>query len=291
MTHATLATVQLAVLTLFFALMAAEMLLVFATKRGCYSWYESLATLGIKAGEKTMLAVFAVSTVPLELWLWSHRLLDLPQGGLIYWLALFLGVDFCYYWNHRMSHKVAWMWAAHSVHHSAVEINMLANFRVSAINFLAGNFLFFLPLTVIGFHPLAIATVFSACLLHQAWVHTELVDRMSWLEHVLNTPSNHRVHHSTQPAHIDRNYAGVLVIWDKLFGTYVAEGERIRDFGIVGAAATINPLRIVFSPWLDLFCRTAAAPGVLPRLRVLFGPPDSPAPARHDTPSGQEAAT
>jgi hypothetical protein len=90
---------------------------------------------------------------------------------------------------------------------------------------------------------------------------------------VINTPSNHRVHHSMQPEHIDKNYAGVLVLWDKLFGTYVPEADRIREFGIAGAPATRNPVRIVMSPWFGLFRRAAASRGVLPRLRVLFGPP------------------
>jgi sterol desaturase/sphingolipid hydroxylase (fatty acid hydroxylase superfamily) len=149
--------------------------------------------------------------------------LDAPSGGRV-WVAGLVAYDFCYYWHHRLGHESAIFWASHVVHHQSQEFNLSTALRQTSSGALLG-WVFYLPMAVIGFPPQVFAAAALIDLLYQYWIHTEHVGRLGWLDHVLATPSNHRVHHAVNDGYIDRNYGGILIVWDRLFGSFVEERQ------------------------------------------------------------------
>ncbi|MBZ0245777.1 MAG: sterol desaturase family protein [Cyclobacteriaceae bacterium] len=147
------------------------------------------------------------------------------EKGWIYWISLFLLVDFAYYWAHRMSHEVNLFWGGHVVHHQSEDYNLSVALRQSSLQ-IVWTFAFNLPLALIGFETLDFALVAALNTLYQFWIHTETIKKLGFLEYFLNTPSHHRVHHGRDPKYIDKNHAGSLIIWDKMFGTFQAEEEK-----------------------------------------------------------------
>ena len=142
------------------------------------------------------------------------------------WLILLFAEDFCYYWFHRISHESRLFWASHVVHHSSQKYNLSTALRQTWSGSFY-TFIFWLPLVLIGFHPVMVLVQMSISLIYQYWIHTELIDKMpKWFEAIFNTPSHHRVHHATNPQYLDRNHAGVFIIWDRLFGTFELEVEK-----------------------------------------------------------------
>lgn len=205
--------------------------------------------------------------------LYQHRLFEIPaSGGSL--LLLVVLQDFFYYWFHRGSHRIRWMWASHVTHHSSETMNLATALRQSLTYPLSGMWLFWLPLAWIGFQPETVVLVVAISLAYQFFVHTESIRKLpGWVEAVFNTPSHHRVHHARNAQYIDRNYAGVLIIWDRLFGTYVAETEA-PEYGIVRQINSKNPLVMMFHEWRDMF-RDLARPGSLwLRLKHLWAPPE-----------------
>ena len=164
------------------------------------------------------------------------------------WLALFILDDFCYYWFHRLSHRFSFFWASHSVHHSSLRFNLSVGFRQTWFPFYA--FIFWLPLAFIGFDPLMILIMQMLSLALQGLLHTEAVRSYGVLDRFLNSPSHHRVHHGQQTKYVDRNFGAVLIVWDKLFGTFQKEEEQ-PIYG-TGARLTYNPFRVALDPFLDL---------------------------------------
>ncbi|WP_281212867.1 sterol desaturase family protein [Shewanella insulae] len=211
----------------------------------------------------------------LYLWAFDWRLLDI-QMGLGSFIALIIAQDFCYYWFHRASHRVRWMWAAHVAHHSSERMNFSTAFRQSLMYPFAGMWLFWLPLVVVGFDPKWVVFAVLLNLGLQFFVHTQAIKTLGPLEWVFNTPSHHRVHHGRNPQYIDKNYAGVLIIWDRLFGTYVKEEETV-EYGITKPVNSFNPLVVTFSEWRDMF-REALAPelSLKQRLALMLAPPAAP---------------
>jgi len=189
-------------------------------------------------------------------------------------VALFFAVEFAYYWLHRMSHEIRWMWAQHSVHHSARQITLSVAYRLGWTNLISGPWLFLIPVCWIGFDPRSVALMFAANLIYQFWLHTEAVPKLGPLEWILNTPSHHRVHHAVNPEYLDRNYGGVLIIWDRLFGTFAAEqAGKPREYGLVRQIGTLNPFRIVIAEWLVLARDLRRARNLREAFGYLFGPP------------------
>jgi sterol desaturase/sphingolipid hydroxylase (fatty acid hydroxylase superfamily) len=184
--------------------------------------------------------------------------LDLGHGW-VAWLVALVGIDLCYYWDHRAGHQIRLLWASHVVHHSSERYNLSTALRQTW----TGEYtvLFFLPVALLGVPVELVLASWSINLLYQFWIHTEAIDKL-WapLEWVLNTPSHHRVHHGTQPQYLDRNYGGILIVWDRLFGSFEPEGERVR-YGLTTNIATHNPLRVAtheyVALWRDL--RTAGS--------------------------------
>ncbi len=168
------------------------------------------------------------------------------------WVILLFADDFCYYWHHRISHESRFFWASHIVHHSSKKYNLSTALRQTWSGSFY-TFIFWIPLVLIGFHPVMILVQMSISLIYQYWIHTELIDRTpKWFEAIFNTPSHHRVHHATNAQYLDRNHAGIFIIWDKLFGTFELESEK-PIYGLVKNIETYNPAKIAFIEWYNMF--------------------------------------
>jgi alkylglycerol monooxygenase len=178
------------------------------------------------------------------------RILDLESTNPLVWVCCFLAVDLAYYWFHRLSHEINFLWAAHVVHHQSEEYNLSVALRQSALQPYFGS-VFYWPLALIGF-PIEVFLVCSSVgTIYQFWLHTQLINRLGALEAVLVTPSHHRVHHGRNPIYIDRNHGGTFIIWDKLFGTFQAEEEKVV-YGITKPLESWNPIWANLHYWADL---------------------------------------
>jgi sterol desaturase/sphingolipid hydroxylase (fatty acid hydroxylase superfamily) len=200
--------------------------------------------------------------------------IDFALGNPLALAGLFIGSEFLYYWQHRASHRIRWMWATHAVHHSTTRLNLTAAIRLGWTGNISGNFLFFLPLALIGFHPFAIVTMLGINLLYQFFIHSDFAPRLGVLEWVLNTPSHHRVHHACNEPCLDRNYGGILIVFDRLFGTFAERpSDQPLSFGLVGGTPSFNPVRIALGEWIAMLGDAWKARGTSAKLRALFGPP------------------
>ena len=220
------------------------------------------------AGVLTAGASFAAA-----LWVYQHRLFDIPMTAVWAWIVVFLLEDLTYYGFHRLSHERRFWWAAHVNHHSSQHYNLSTALRQTWTGGVAGTWLLWLPLALIGFPPAMVAIQKGISLVYQYWIHTEAIRRMPrWFEAVFNTPSRHRVHHARNPVYLDRNYAGILIIWDRMFGTFQPEldAEPCR-YGIVKNLATFNLLRVAFHEWIGIAQDLVRAPRHA--LGWLFGAP------------------
>jgi sterol desaturase/sphingolipid hydroxylase (fatty acid hydroxylase superfamily) len=242
--------------------------------RSSHDWRESVASFGVALGQNLVRAVEAgIVAIPFA-FLYQHRMLDFDHTSLSALAGLFIGSEFLYYWQHRASHRIRWMWATHSVHHSTTRLNLTAAIRLGLTGNISGNFLFFLPLSLIGFHPFAIIGMLGVNLLYQFFTHTEFAPRLGPLEWVLNTPAHHRVHHASNASCLDRNYGGMLIVFDRLFGTFAeAPAHEPLRYGLVGGVPSFNPIRIALNEWIAMLRDTRQAQGPRAKLRTLFGPP------------------
>ena len=182
-----------------------------------------------------------------------------------------LAADFAYYWEHRWAHEIRIFWVGHAVHHSSRIMNTSVAFRFGFFEGLL-SLLVHLPLVLIGFDPLLVIFGQVLVLAYQTWIHTELIGRLGPLDAVLNTPSNHRVHHGCDAKYLDKNYGGILMVWDRIFGTYQAEEETPR-YGLARDFDSVNPLKVWFSEFPALFRDLAATRSPRRVLAVLFGRP------------------
>lgn len=237
---------------------------------------EAIRNFALGAGYQTTELLFAgLIAFPVYALCYHFRLLDLELTWLT-GLLTFAGVEFCFYWQHRAGHRVRWFWAAHVVHHSSERMNFSTAMRQNATNIFNGMWVFYLPLALIGFNPVWIGVAYALSLVYQFFIHTTLIDKLPRpIEWIFNTPSHHRVHHGRNPGYIDRNYGGVLIIWDRLFGTFVAEDEQAPpEYGITTPVPSNNLLVLWTHEYRDLF-RAMAQPGPLTeRLKHLWKPPE-----------------
>jgi len=167
------------------------------------------------------------------------------------WVFAVIVADFFYYWMHRVEHKIRFLWAIHSVHHSSKEFDLTTGLRLAWLEGLF-EWAFFVPMVLLGFDIVQVTVSIVSVVAYQTWVHTEYIGKLGWLDKVFNTPSVHRVHHGSNPQYIDKNFGGVLMLWDKLFGTYQAEEEKVI-YGLIQNIETSNPIKINFNEWIALF--------------------------------------
>ncbi|MGG2399232.1 sterol desaturase family protein [Pseudomonas sp. SH1-B] len=204
---------------------------------------------------------------------WDHlALLELSANSLWVWIFAFVFYDFCYYWNHRLGHERNVLWAAHAVHHQSEDYNLSTALRQTSTGFIFG-WIFYLPLALVGVPPLVFLTVAALNLLYQFWVHTRHIPKLGWLEWLLITPSNHRVHHAQNPIYMDRNYGGVFIVWDRIFGTFQEElDEEPVIFGVTVPLASWNPLWANLQVYAGLWHDARRTSSWWDRLRIWFMP-------------------
>ncbi len=253
-----------------------ELLLVrFRGAKGEFETRDTLTSLMMGVGNVVSGLAFGFIAYGFLTWLYQFALTTL---GFAWWVlvAAFLLDDLRYYWYHRIAHRCRWVWAEHVNHHTSQHYNLSTALRQSWTGPLTGMFVLRAPLVLLGFHPAIIVFTYGFNLVYQFWIHTEAIRKMpSWFELVMNTPSHHRVHHATNPRYLDANYAGVLIIWDKMFGSFVPELEEdMPRYGIIKNIGTFNPFKVAFHEWFDMF-RDALKPGLTmgERLKYLFMPP------------------
>lgn len=256
------------------AIMAVEFLWYRLHGRDGYDLRESAATLGVMVGQVALRTATGLLLLPVYAWVYGHRLFDIPAGSPVALVGLFLLVELTYYWFHRFSHTIRWMWATHAVHHSSTRMNFSAAYRLGWTNLISGGWLFFVPLLWLGFDPAAVFGMLAANLAYQFLLHTELVGSLGPLEWVLNTPRHHCVHHATNASCIDRNFGGVLIVFDRLFGTFAAApaGEAL-SYGVAGGRKSYNPLRIAFNEWTAIGRDLWRAGSLRHAVRLAFGRP------------------
>jgi sterol desaturase/sphingolipid hydroxylase (fatty acid hydroxylase superfamily) len=251
-----------------------EAMLIQHRRKSTFSWKESFTSLGVAIGHRMTDVVFGGIPIAIYSWIWQHRLftISLAQGWAV--PLLFLGIEFFYYWYHRAAHEIRWLWATHAVHHSSQYLNLSTAYRLGWTGLLSGNFLFFTPLCWLGFHPLMIAMGLGINLIYQFWIHTEIIPKLGLLEWLFNTPSHHRVHHASNPQYLDRNYGGVLIIFDRLFGTFTAEqSDRHPIYGLTHPIQSYNPITIAFHEWRRLFQDLITAKTWRDRCWMILGRP------------------
>ena len=258
----------------FIALVLAEMIVARIKDRTRYEPKDTLVSLALGLGSTVAGALSVGLVFALSLWVWQFRLFDI--GYAWYWFVLaFVLDDLFYYVFHRSAHRVRWFWASHVIHHSSQHYNLSTALRQTWTGFFSIGFLFRLPLFLIGFPPALVFFVAGLNLIYQFWIHTEVIDRMPrWFEAVMNTPSHHRVHHATNPRYLDTNYAGVFIVWDRLFGTF--EPERADDrprYGIVKNLGSFNLLWAATHEWIGIAQDVWRAPGLRAKLGYLVMPP------------------
>jgi len=245
-------------------------------RRQPYDWRAYFASLADALGRRAVDALGLSIAAPLLAWAYAHRVQTITLATPAAFALLFVGQELMYYGYHRAAHRVRWFWATHSVHHSPNELTLAAALRLGWTGKLAGNAVFFVPLVWLGFSPLAVAAALGANLLYQFWLHAPWMPRLGPLEWVLNTPTHHKVHHASNPEYLDCNYGGVLIVFDRLFGTFADLRDDVSPrYGLTTPLRTHNPLRIALHGWLTLARDLRAARGWRAGLRTLFGPPPS----------------
>lgn len=205
---------------------------------------------------------------------WAIAPIRWPLDDWRTWAVGFLLVEFAYYWNHRLGHEVRWMWASHAVHHTTEEMNLLAAGRLPWTNLFSLAWCVYAPLVLAGFDPKLVFTLVALNLRYQFFIHTEAVRTLGPLEWVLNTPAHHRVHHASNGPYLDKNYGGVLIVFDRLFGTFAkALPDEPLRYGLTRPLRTANPFELAFCEWKAMFRDMARQPTWLGRLKVAIGRP------------------
>ena len=250
-----------------------------------YDWRACGASLGDAVGRRALDALGLTLAAPALVFAHAHRLQTIELSTPIAFALLFFGQELCYYVYHRAAHRVRWFWATHSVHHSANELTLAAALRLGWTGKLTGSALFFAPLVWLGFPPLAVAAALAANLLWQFWLHAPWLPRLGPLERVFNTPAHHALHHASNPEYLDCNYGGVLIVFDRLFGTFRERRPEVEPrYGLTVPLLSHNPIVIALHGWRALARDLRQAPGLVAAVRLVFGPPDAQIPRSPEKP-------
>ena len=237
----------------FVLLLSIEAWFSYKEQKKLYETKDTFTSLGLGIGNVitgffTKALIFGLFT-----YLYNHRLFTLDAGIWWYWVLLFFADDLSYYWFHRISHHVNYFWASHVVHHSSQHYNLAAALRQTWTGNATGAFLFWAWMPLVGFHPIWILFMQQISLIYQFWIHTETVHKLpAPVEFIFNTPAHHRVHHGSDLKYLDKNHAGILIIWDRLFGSFQPEEER-PVYGLTKNIESYNPALIAFKTWGELF--------------------------------------
>ena len=255
----------------FVVLMLLELAATSAAHLRGYEWRDTAASLAMGVGNRVIVAALWGGVWLGAVALYEHRLVDLGSSWPV-WVLCFVAEDFTYYVFHRASHEVRILWAAHENHHSSERYNLSTALRQSwTTPFTEILFYWWMPLA--GFHPAMIVTAQAVSLFYQFWIHTEWIDRLPpWFERIFNTPSHHRVHHGSNVEYLDRNHGGILIVWDRLFGTFEPELAKVR-YGLTKSVASFNPFTIAFHEYAAILRDLRGATTWRARLGHVFAPP------------------
>jgi len=246
-----------------------------------YSWKEHKELYAVKdtfsslamgignviSGFLAKLVVFGALTL-----VYQVRLFTLPFAWWM-WVLAFFADDLSYYWFHYVSHNMRWFWASHVVHHSSQRYNLSTALRQTWTGNLTGAFIFWMWMPLVGFHPVVVMLMQQISLIYQFWIHTEAIHLLPRpIEFIFNTPSHHRVHHGSNLKYLDKNHGGILIIWDRLFGTFQPEEER-PVYGLTKNIETYHPVRIAFKEWGEMFGQAWRSRSVRHGINYLLRPP------------------
>ncbi|MFZ4057037.1 MAG: sterol desaturase family protein [Ferruginibacter sp.] len=238
-----------------------------------YETKDTFASLGLGIGN--VLSGFITKAIIFGLYtfLYKYRLFNLDAGTWWFWVLLLFADDFSYYWFHRTSHSVSYFWASHVVHHSSQRYNLAAALRQTWTGNLSGAFLFWAWLPLIGFDPILVLLMQQISLIYQFWIHTETIDKLPKpIEFIFNTPSHHRVHHGSDLKYLDKNHAGIFIIWDRMFGTFKLEEER-PHYGLTKNIESNNPAYIALITWGNLIQKAAGSGSIVTAVKYFIKAP------------------
>jgi len=256
---------------IFFILIGIELVVERIMHRSSYRLPDAIANLscGITSQVSGLfMRVFAIGIYEI---IYANWALFTLQKTWLYWLGLFLLVDFAYYWAHRKSHEINLFWGGHVVHHQSEDYNLSVALRQSSFQ-VVWTFAFSLPIALLGFETLDFALVMALNTLYQFWIHTEVINKMGWFEYIFNTPSHHRVHHGRNPKYIDKNHAGSLIIWDRMFGTFQKEEEK-PTYGITKPINSWNAVWANFTHYESMVEDLKRIPSWTDKIKYLFKKP------------------
>ncbi len=257
----------------FIILLSIEAWFSYKENKHLYETKDTFTSLGLGIGNVVTGFITKALIFGLFTFLYRYRLFTLYTGNWWYWVLLFFADDFSYYWFHRTSHFINYFWASHVVHHSSQHYNLAAALRQTWTGNLSGAFLFWAWMPLLGFHPIWILFMQQISLIYQFWIHTETVHQLPKpLEFILNTPSHHRVHHGTNLKYLDKNHGGILIIWDRIFGSFQPEEER-PTYGLTKNIESFNPALIAFTTWGQLFKKAIASGSFTTGIKYFLKPP------------------
>lgn len=258
----------------FAALMALEWWIGYRRGRDTYRLNDAMSSVGL--GMVSQLSNFLGRAAGFGIYVWVYDRFApwrLPVESAWVWMSGLLLYDFLYYWQHRAGHRIALFWAAHAVHHQSEDYNLSTALRQTSSGWIAG-WVFYLPMALAGFPPLVFGAVALVDLLYQFWVHTQQVGRLGWFDRWFCSPSNHRVHHAVNDEYLDRNYGGILMAWDRLFGTFVEERDDVPCvYGTRLPLRSWNPLWANLQVYAELARDTLRATRWRDRLLTWVKPP------------------
>ena len=258
----------------FLLLIALEYLVGLRRGRNTYRLHDALSSIGLGILSQIVGVFTKLATLGLYVLVFTHLApWHLPADEPWVWIAGLLLYDLCYYWHHRLGHTVALFWAAHVVHHQSEDYNLSTALRQTSSGWVAG-WLFYLPMALLGFPPLVFGVVALIDLLYQYWVHTQQIGKLGGFDRWFCAPSNHRVHHAVNDRYLDKNYGGILIVWDRLFGSFIEEDDAEPIvYGTRGPLRSWNPVRANLQVYAELARDSWRAASWADKLRVWFMPP------------------
>ncbi len=257
----------------FFAfLILLELGIDLAQKKSWYSKKDAFSSIVMGLGSVVLSLLAKLFYIGIYMWIYDNFRIFTLENVWWVWILLVFADDFSFYWHHRLSHQVRILWAAHSNHHSAQSYNLAVALRQSWTEMFY-KYIFWLWLPLIGFHPIMMFVMMSASLIYQFFLHTEAVGKLGFLEYFMNTPSHHRVHHATNVKYLDKNHAGIFIIWDRFFGTFIIEDKEKPIYGLVQNLETYNPIRIASHEYEKIWADIRKPISWKNRIKYMVKPP------------------
>jgi sterol desaturase/sphingolipid hydroxylase (fatty acid hydroxylase superfamily) len=257
----------------FIILIVVEVIYAIKTQRELYEVKDAATSISLGLGNLFIGIITKTFILLFFSFIYEFRLFTIPYTVWWAWLLCLFADDFSYYWFHRVSHNVRWFWASHVVHHTSEKYNLAAALRQTWTGNLTGSFVFWSWMPLVGFHPAMIMLMQSVSLLYQFWIHTEAVNKCSrWFEFIFNTPSHHRVHHGSDVEYLDRNHAGILIIWDRMFGSFQPEMHTPK-YGLTKNVNTFNPVKVVLFEWINIAKDLKKSNSISTAVKYIINPP------------------